>query len=184
MKNKITLLIVMIIVSISAKSQYFNLKQDKYWINSGIGAYTRGSESGGFTFKNNFNYVTKNNTVFKFQTVKSSELVFFQENEEFNELSLMIGKGYYRKYFQIQGSIGLGFMYGYRIKKFTAIDRFGYKEHYYDGKKFKTIGVPLGIDVNLIPIKYLGIGFSLGSSFGNNYNIRYFTLNLSIGKLR
>lgn len=188
MKTKITLLITLMILSFSAKCQYFNLKEDKYWLNSGIGIYNRISEWDGFTLKNNFNYVTKNNTVFRIQTITSEELAFFQESEKFKEFSLMIGKGYYRKYFQIQGSIGLGYMYGIRSEKTTEQINYPYGDSkvytYTNMRKFQTIGIPLGVDVNLVPIKYLGIGFSLGSSLGNNCNINYFTFNLSLGKLR
>jgi hypothetical protein len=101
-----------------------------------------------------------------------------------------LGKGYSRKYLQVQFSGGLGITGGIKRGDFLNKDElwlYGvllFSRDICERDKFFTPSIPLQVDLLLKPIKYAGIGVTL---FGDLNLVRPycgFSIKLSLGKLR
>jgi len=190
MKQFNLLIIGLFILSISGSSQIIDFKNDKYWIDAGLGNYYSTSNTDGFTWNLGFNLI-HDSKLYKVRFLNNKEFQLFSPDplEEFNSVGILIGKGFSGKYIQIQFSGGLGVTSGLKRGKLLYTDPSkGWFDisnlNHYDKDRYITPSIPLEIDLLVKPIKFLGLGITL---FGDlNYKRPMYGLifKFGLGKLR
>lgn len=186
MRKKILYFIVFTFFLSSGFSQILDTKNDKYWIDGGLGRYfaTYKTESIALGFSAN---LLKNNTIYGGRFIHYQELWLFgpEPSEKFNEFGILIGKGFYGEYLQIQFLGGIGIFGGYKRGDYlyTDTNNLWFKTKYYEKEKFVTAYIPIGIDIQIKPFKYLGLGVSLFGNLNIKTPLYGFIVKIGIGKL-
>jgi len=187
--KKICIVIGLAICSLNCFSQIIDLKNDKLWIDLGIGSYYAFEESDGFSDYISVN-LYKDSVLYKIRFLNYDEFNLFgpSPSEEFYDIGMMIGKGFSGKYAQILFSGGLGVTGGIKRGKLLYTEPSGDfsidDPRHFDSDRFITPSIPLEIDVLFKPIKYLGAGVSLFGNLNLKQPMYGFAIKFSIGKMR
>ena len=189
--RRLSILFVLFTFYLTGFSQIIDFKNDKYWVDAGFGSFiTVKNISGMPSFPVFPPYLSVNlfndHTFYKISFIRNKEWALLGDKpyEVYNSVSILLGKGFSRKYYQFQFSGGLGITGGIKRGDFLYNAGGWFDPDYYESDKFITPSIPLEIDLLLKPIKYAGIGVTL---FGNlNFVRPYcgFAIKLSMGKLR
>lgn len=190
MKLKIRLLTLGMLFTAVSFAQVIDFKNDKYWINAGLGAYYAKDKTDGFTWNIQFN-LNPNKTIYKINFLHHQEFSLFGPDplENFYHLGMLIGKNYSVKYAQIGFSIGIGATGGVKRGKLLYTEEphewFAIKDpRHFENERFFTPSIPLEIDLTLIPVKFLGAGVSVYGDLNFKKPMYGFTVRCGLGQFR
>jgi hypothetical protein len=162
------------IYSITVSGQIIDYKNDKYWIDAGLGMFYTTGQTDGFSGSFSANLIS-DNTLYKIRFLYHTEFHMFEygPTEKFFSVGLMSGRGLSGEYVQIHFSGGLGITGG-KNRVSGPFER----------DYFITPSIPLEIDMIIKPLKYLGAGVNLWGDLNFKRPMSGMVLKLGIGKFR
>ena len=187
--KKLNLFIVFAIFSFNSFSQIIDYKNDKLWIDVGLGRYYSNSDFEGFTSNISINLM-KENLLYKIRNLNYTEFNVFwpTPDEKFNEVGLMIGKGFSGKFTHVLLSGGLGITEGTKRRKYLYTEPNGdfniHDSRHYESDHFITPSLPIEIEVMFKPVSFIGAGVSLFGNLNFETPVYGFMCKFSIGKMR
>ena len=185
--KKIFIFLYIIIQSYIMYGQQPDDKNIKYWFDAGIGNYICKS-SGGVNWNTSINLINKESLFFKARYLNLQEFSLEGPNpsEYFSSGGIMIGKVFLKKYGHCAFLCGIGETGGMKRGKFfyeipnTIIG----DGRLYEKVYFNAISIPLEIELQYKPIKYLGIGISFFGDLNLKRPMCGFLFKIGLGKLR
>ncbi len=185
MKNLI-LFIYSILQAYSIYSQQPSDKTNKYWIDAGIGNYSNFHNSGGLNWNTSINFM-QNRISLKIRYLNHEELNILGPSpaERFNSVGFLIGKSILAKYGHCSFVGGIGIVSGTKRGNllYTNSTLIGDGRHY-ERNSFTSISIPLEVDLQYSPFKYVGIGTSLYCDLNLKNPMWGFLFKIALGKLR
>jgi hypothetical protein len=190
MKQSIIFLAGLIFYTLSGYSQIIDFKNDKYWIDAGVGGYYSTDLTDGLAWNLSVNMIN-DSTLYKVRFLNLQEFQLFGPDplEEFYSVGMMVGKGFSGKYIQVFFSGGLGVTGGIKRGKLIYtepgqgwFDLSG--PGHYEKERFILPSIPLEIDMLIKPIKNLGAGITLFGDLNWARPMYGFIFKFAIGKLR
>ncbi len=190
--KKLIALTILIIYSFTVHSQIIDFKNDKYWLDAGIGEYVS-KKTSGFTGNLSANAII-NCTLYKISFLHSEEFNLFgpSPNEKYYTLSPMLGIGFSGRFLQLHISSGLGISWGvirgnllFTDPPSTGWFSFNLSDpRHYKKEHFISPSIPLELDFLIKPIKYAGLGLSVFGDLNFKRPMFGLVIKMAVGKLR
>lgn len=188
MRNIVVCILVFFFSIYIGHCQVAVVKESKFWIDAGPGAYNSGHTSG-FTLYLGANLVF-DSTQYKLRTLLHDEFLLFgpSPSEKYYSVGALIGKGIYTRFIQIQVSAGLGVTGGITRGDLLYTEPIGggwfdfSDRRRFEEKRFFTPSIPIEIDLLITPFKFVGVGFSLFGELNPKRPLYGAALKLGIGK--
>ncbi len=188
MKNSI--LILLLGYSLSGFSQTSADSSKVFWGTFGFAGYHSGS-SEGFGFNISTDYLkNKNYWKLRFINVYEFDIEIFSQtipDEKFYDIGLLYGRIKKTKFIRLSIAGGLGLFGGVKRGPFeySTSSTWGLgSKYYYREDHILSPAIPLEVDLNLIPFKYVGIGISGFANLNIENSMVGFTIKLELGRLR
>lgn len=118
MRHLYLLSIGLLFFSMSCFCQIVDWKNDKYWLEAGLGGYSSTDSTGGFSYVLSANLI-RNTTAYKLKYLYHEEFRIFgpSPREKLHSIGMLIGKGFEGKSIQIYFSAGVGIIGGVKRGK-------------------------------------------------------------------
>ena len=193
--KKLFIFLYIIIQSYIMYGQQPDDKTMKYWFDAGVGSYICKS-SGGVNWNTSINFINKKSLFFKARYLNLQEFSLEGPNpsEYFSSGGIMIGKVFLKKYGHCAFLCGIGETGGMKRGKFfyessdttnNIIDIMGdLRVRHYEKNYFNSISIPLEVELQFKPIKYVGIGISFFGDLNLKRPMCGFLFKIGLGKLR
>ncbi len=161
-------------------------KSHNLWLSAGFGFHTT-SFLMGVTGFSSLNYSRSLNLksdfsghrsiLAEFRYLKNIGLGDEDNSSNINEFDLLSGFSF-GKVLQLRISGGVGLISGVKRIEYMNPGPFGYRE-----EKIFKFGFPLELGINLVPIKYFGLGIKGFTNFNPELSIYGAALNIELGKI-
>jgi len=186
--KKLIILIYIIIQVHNVFGQQPADKSIKYWFDIGIGNYITTNNSGGLNWNASINLINKKSMVYKIRYLNLEEFNLYgpSPSEKYTSGGIMIGKVYFAKYGHCAFLCGIGETGGIKRGKFIYENiniLFGDGRNY-ESVSFSTVSIPLEVDLQYKPIKYIGIGTSFFCDLNLERPMCGFLFKIGLGRLR
>ena len=184
MKNKA--LFIILFISITTCGQVIDFKNDKYWIESGIGIAqtTSSSKDADIAAEFAFNLI-KGKSILKTRILAVSEFnILAGGNESSINIGALIGKHHSTKFFKASYLAGLGITTGQERGKKIGTTGGWLSFNRYEMNNFTSISIPIEVNLVLKPMKFIGIGLTLFGDINAKRSSYGLLLKLEVGKLR
>jgi hypothetical protein len=186
MKKLIILVLILIQVQIMYGQQPL-AETSKYWIDAGIGNYTNFHNFGGLNWNMSINYM-QNKISYKIRYLNNEEFNIYGPSpiERFKSGGILIGKSILANYGHCSFLGGIGIVNGVKRGKLLNTDP---NTIIGDGRQYERFGftaisIPLEIDLQYSPFKYVGIGTSFYCDLNLKSPMCGFLFKIALGKLK
>jgi len=186
MRKFVLFLFVVLFGTFTLFGQSVDSQTRKYWISASLGHFQTVKSVEGAIWGIDVNML-KYKTLLKVRFTECSEIGPFlnQPEEKYHNGSLMVGKGLYKKYFQLSLSVGIGLTKGVIRGDFISGSEVGlFGSDLYKKESFLSPSIPIELELSFIPLKQI----SLATSFFVDLNLKNpmygFLMKCSLGKMR
>jgi hypothetical protein len=174
------LMIVLLIFYSAEAFTQVNGRADSYWFDGSLGGDNLGINGGV-----SINYMHKS-TVFRLRYLGSEEFQIFgpSPSETVNDVGILFGKTYTKKYIQLVASGGMGFITGIKRGNYLYSEGGLFGTGYYQRERVYGMGIPVELEFQVRPFRYAGLGMGVFGDLNTYRSLYGVQFKLLFGKLR